>query len=245
MRLVRGVRRALPACSVRWVWGSLGSQQIGVDIYCDTTRIAQQVDGIAPIPPLLSRDQAATAARLAQWSDTTLFQVAVATMFQPAALPKLLENSSGLDLQAFLKDRMAIREGATVRRTPPAEAKAALTVFMRRAIEAKLQSHPRILAWMERIASVGNGTSSELSSADAIALARSAKPATVEPRCDDEDFALGDSGQVAPTDYGFDASPGELISCTADEIAIRRSDRRAGEVAVLFPRWNYEIRKPS
>jgi hypothetical protein len=48
-------------------------------------------------------------------------------------------------------------------------------------------------------------------------------------------LALGDQVQVMPVDYGFDPVKGELVHCSPEEIAVRRSDPRAGTVVVHFP----------
>jgi hypothetical protein len=44
---------------------------------------------------------------------------------------------------------------------------------------------------------------------------------------------------VFPEPYGRDPVAGELVFADAHEIAIRRSDPRAGEVIVHFPREGY------
>ena len=46
-----------------------------------------------------------------------------------------------------------------------------------------------------------------------------------------------------PADYALDPVKGELLHCSADEIALRRSDPRAGIVVVHFPRFGYQIGK--
>jgi glutathione S-transferase len=251
--------------------------QIGADVYCDTTRIAQRLDELAPEPALYPPAHAASAARLAQWSDNTFFHIAVALMFQPSALSQTFA-SDPQQMQAFIQDRMAMRKGATLRRVPADEAKAALAVFsreleaqladrrpyllgdaptiadfsiyhpfwfIRRNPALQLDAHPLLGRWLARMEALGHGESSELASADALAIARNAKPRAPAPRCDVEGFAPGDRVEVVPTDYGLDASAGELLACTPDEIAIRRSDPRAGELIVHFPRWTYELRKPA
>ena len=46
-----------------------------------------------------------------------------------------------------------------------------------------------------------------------------------------------------PVDYALDPVKGELVSASADEIVIRRSDPRAGTVQVHFPRFGYALAK--
>jgi hypothetical protein len=48
---------------------------------------------------------------------------------------------------------------------------------------------------------------------------------------------------ITPTDYALDAVEGELVLASANELAIRRVDERAGEVVVHFPRLAYKLKK--
>src|ERR1700729_3493180 len=60
--------------------------QIGADIYCDTSLIAEVVEAMAPSPTLYPKAAAAASRTLAQWADSTLFWTAVAYTLQPAGL---------------------------------------------------------------------------------------------------------------------------------------------------------------
>jgi glutathione S-transferase len=108
-----------------------------------------------------------------------------------------------------------------------------------------LHAAKHLARWIGQMAAIGHGTSIELSSGDAVEIARRSTPAALERVSDAEGFAPGDAVEVLPTDYGLDPTAGELVACTLDEIAVRRSDARAGEVIVHFPRASYEIRKPA
>jgi hypothetical protein len=48
-----------------------------------------------------------------------------------------------------------------------------------------------------------------------------------------------------PVDTGLDPVVGELVTASADEIVVRRSDPRAGTVQVHFPRLGFQINKPA
>jgi glutathione S-transferase len=100
---------------------------------------------------------------------------------------------------------------------------------------------PRVIAWQERLAAFGHGQRSEMESAEAVEIARRSVPAT-EPREDPGDAngrKPGDRIRVMPQDYGMDPVEGELVASDAYEIAIRRTDERAGELVVHFPRQGY------
>jgi glutathione S-transferase len=106
-----------------------------------------------------------------------------------------------------------------------------------------LEPHRHLGAWMARMAALGHGKPLELDSAQAIEIANRAKPAGMKAESDADGFQPGDRVEVLPTDYGLDPVAGELVACTAEEIALRRHDPRAGEVVVHFPRLHYEMRK--
>jgi hypothetical protein len=54
-------------------------------------------------------------------------------------------------------------------------------------------------------------------------------------------IALGEAVNVMPVDYALDPVRGELLTCTAEEIAVRRTDPRAGTVVVHFPRFGFQL----
>lgn len=110
-----------------------------------------------------------------------------------------------------------------------------------------LEVFPRTLAFMERMAAFGHGKPSEMTSARALELAKKSRPVAIErPQAIETDgIALGDMVQVMPVDYALDPVHGELLQCSADEIAVRRSDPRAATVAVHFPRFGYQLQRAS
>ena len=110
-----------------------------------------------------------------------------------------------------------------------------------------LDPYARVKAWMGRIDAVGHGEHSEITGAEAVAIAHGATAAPISAAALEnlDGFALGDTVEVLPVDYGLDPVRGELVNCTREEIALRRRDDRAGEVLVHFPRQGYEVRKPA
>jgi glutathione S-transferase len=251
--------------------------QIGADIYCDSALIAQKIDELAPSPSLYPAKHAATVLALSQWADTFLFQVAVALVFKPANLLHMFGNSPET-LEAFQKDRAAMRAGATTRRLSSLESQAAIHTFlssfdkqltagtqfaagdalsvadfsvyhclwfMRRAPTAAklIEPYMKVTAWMQRMNDYGQGHFTEIASSDAVHIAQHAKPQSVAHPQDAGDIRVGDAVEVLPTDYGIDPTPGHLVTCSADEVVIRRIDARATDVFVHFPRIHYEVRK--
>jgi glutathione S-transferase len=109
-----------------------------------------------------------------------------------------------------------------------------------------LQPFPKVLKYVERMAAIGNGTSAEMPSGEALALARGSKPAAIggAVALETDGIPLGGEAQCMPVDYALDPVKGELLQASADEIVIRRTDPRAGTVHVHFPRLGYQLNKP-
>jgi glutathione S-transferase len=112
-------------------------------------------------------------------------------------------------------------------------------------IRKLLAPFEHVARWMEAMRAFGHGTVTKLSSSDAIEIARNSQPSALGPSSDSEDFPPGTLVEVLPTDYAFDPVAGALQRLDADEIAVRRSDARAGDLVVHFPRVGYDIRKPA
>ena len=110
---------------------------------------------------------------------------------------------------------------------------------------AKLfERHPKMLAWEQRVKALGHGTRErELTAAEALEIARNATPQTpvAEDAGDLNGRKPGDRVQVIPDDYGKIPVEGTIVSLSAQHIAIRRKDERAGEVVVHFPRAGFLV----
>ncbi len=114
--------------------------QIGADVYCDTALMADVLEHLAPEPALFPPAQKGLARVLAQWADTTLFQVAMAYNFQPAGATSLFPDPE--QLKTFAADRAAMRNNAP--RMPAADATAAYRSYLRR-IASMLEDQPFLL----------------------------------------------------------------------------------------------------
>jgi hypothetical protein len=110
-------------------------------------------------------------------------------------------------------------------------------------VRGMLAPYPKTLAFVERMAKLGQGKPAEITAAQALEIAKGstpepiAKPAAVET----DGIALGETVSVMPVDYALDPVKGELLTCTTDEIAVRRTDPRAGAVVVHFPRFGFQL----
>src|SRR5690606_25124884 len=108
---------------------------------------------------------------------------------------------------------------------------------------AYVSSYPAVAAWLQRVLDFGHGSASELSSAEAIEIARSATPAALPEEAFEEPngFSVGQSVSIAAVDYGVDPVAGELLFAGREELILRREDERAGVVHVHFPRLGFQI----
>ncbi len=106
-----------------------------------------------------------------------------------------------------------------------------------------LAGFPHSLAWERRIQAIGHGARTEMSSVEALDIAAQARPRT--PTFADPDDPNGrrpgDLVAVVPDDYGKVEVRGEIVSLSAQHIAIRRHDERAGEMVVHFPRVGFHV----
>jgi len=104
--------------------------QIGADIYCDTSLIAEVIEALSPQPTLYPSGIAAASRILAQWADSTLFWTTVAFTMQPAGIAHMFEGVPPEAIKAFGDDRNVFR--ASLPRMRPADASAAFTLYLDR-----------------------------------------------------------------------------------------------------------------
>jgi hypothetical protein len=120
--------------------------------------------------------------------------------------------------------------------------------FYRSALKAEMsalmEDFPKVSAWRERVAALGGGsTRADMTTGEAIEVARAATPAatdhiTHDPR-DPIGLAPGASAHVVADDYGRDPIAGTLVAVSLDRIVITREHERVGVVNVHFPRVGF------
>ena len=103
---------------------------------------------------------------------------------------------------------------------------------------------PAVLAWEQRIRAIGHGPRSEMTTGAALEIATRATPQskTFGDPNDPNGHKPGDKVSVTPDDYGKVPVTGEIVSLSAQHIAIRRHDERAGEIVVHFPHAGFTVR---
>lgn len=106
-----------------------------------------------------------------------------------------------------------------------------------------VDAYPAVLAWFGRVMGFGHGAFSEMTSGEALEVARNATPAALPDEQFDEPngFEVGQQVVIAATDYGVDPVAGELLFAGSEELILRREDERAGVLHVHFPRFGFRI----
>ena len=165
-----------------------------------------------------------------------------------AGAPRIGPSESAGALKVFLQrlDSMLETQPYLLSSTPSlADFSAYHPLWFVRRIEpiaAILATVKNVLPWMDRIAAIGHGSATKLSSTDAIALAANTPTHVADaPWHDEHGIAAGTAVTITPLDYAFDAVAGELVISNANQLAIKRTDDRAGEVIVHFPRVGYKL----
>ena len=102
---------------------------------------------------------------------------------------------------------------------------------------------PRVAEWESRMRAVGHGRREEMSAEEALAVAAKASPETVAQSDPDDPNGrkVGDRVLVVPDDYGKVEVSGEIVSLSAQHIAIRRIDELVGKIVVHFPRAGFLV----
>jgi glutathione S-transferase len=247
--------------------------QIGADVYCDSQRIARELERRANSPTLYPGGSEGVCFALNLWADRMLFQAVVPVVFGKIgdAVPKeFIEDRrklmGGGDFAAFIRAAPffaeQLRAQLQLLEAQLADGRAFLLgaepsladfaayhpVWFLRAIPpaaAALAEFAAIRRWADRCAAHGHGRRSEIAPAEALALAKAAKPAPAAGVAPGEPngLAAGDRVAVVPDDYGFDPVAGELVAADVHEVAVRRSSPETGEVVVHFPRAGFRVAK--
>jgi glutathione S-transferase len=246
--------------------------QVGADIFCDTRMIAVTLENLYPAPTLFPGGNRGLCMALASWSDRSFFEPGAGLSMglnkrglPPAVIAdrKAFFNFMDFDLlegeiphltaqfraQAdFLEQQLQDGRPFLLGDAPGlADIHAYFPVWMARGnvpTSARIFGHQgNLAAWEARIQSIGHGSRTESSAAEAHAIAQASAPkpgAGVDPE-DGLGLAAGARVSVAPDDYGRDPVIGELVTLGLHEVAVRRSDPAVGTVVVHFPRIGYRV----
>ncbi|MBX3491764.1 MAG: glutathione S-transferase family protein [Parvibaculum sp.] len=118
--------------------------------------------------------------------------------------------------------------------------------FIRWIVPAAMKSAeamPHLATWEKRVTAIGHGNRQEISRDAALDIAKAATSGEAAKADPGEPNGLkpGDKVTVMADDYGRDPIAGELVSSSAQHIALKRSDPRVGDVVVHFPRAGFLV----
>lgn len=111
--------------------------------------------------------------------------------------------------------------------------------------DALMADMPAISAWRARLADIGHGSFTNMSPAEAVAVAAATEPGPAahiphDPR-DCAGLARGSAVSVMANDYGRDPINGILLAANADRLVIAREHPAVGTVHVHFPRAGFNV----
>ena len=241
--------------------------QIGADIYIDSQRIARELEARAPTPSLFPDGNVGTGYAAVKWADAFFragLHLAIGVTSQ-AWPPEFRQDRQGLfpDIDFDQVDighaRAQLRAHAGFIETQLADGRRFLcgdspglmdihgyTVpwFTRGvpSVNDLYSSFLRMADWEQRMADLGEGRRTEITAEDAFAVARASMPVAgeIDPE-DAQGLRAGLEVEVAPDDTRRGAVRGTVDSATWNEIAIRRSHPKCGDVVVHFPRLGYRV----
>ncbi len=102
-----------------------------------------------------------------------------------------------------------------------------------------------LVPWYERIAAFGHGKPTPMTSEEAFAAARDAKPAPVthlQANGDPGGIKAGTKVTVTPDDNARVPVTGTLVAASDSEVVIHHHDKEAGDLHVHFPRLGFDIK---
>jgi glutathione S-transferase len=115
-----------------------------------------------------------------------------------------------------------------------------------------LNATPSVGEWAARVAAIGHGPMTKLTSQDAVALAAATEPQSPGANLlidsafqDDHGIPLGARVTITAESFGSEPTEGDLIAATRTHYSLRREDPRAGAVHVHFPRIGYVLKTAS
>jgi glutathione S-transferase len=240
--------------------------QIGADVYCDSQVIMAQIAARAGGPPL---EGAGWAVNL--WADRLFFGATVPIIFGEIEVPRaFIEDREKLSGRPF--DSAAMKAAAHHMRgqwraqaawldqglahsdylAGDAPGLADIAAYMnvwflagavRDTAAALMQGLDRLQAWRGRMAAIGHGERTEMTPAEALAIAKAAEPApyTDHDAADPSGLAPGAAVTVSADDYGRDPIAGTLVAVNASRIVIAREDPALGRIHVHTPRMGYGV----
>jgi len=247
--------------------------QVGAEFYCDTLHILRAVEELSSWGSLYPKGQEGLAKALGWWMEKGSFMNDVCLtignmpglpqelveerrpLFRVNLDPEALRPKRSLYLQrvnahiAWLAEILADGRNFIFGTEPSAADLSAYHPlwFARqnggREVNELIAFPSLIDPWFKRVGEIGHGSFSDMTSDQAIEIARASAPS--EPNgwtseAQDVGLRRGDWVSVSPTDYGNPVY-GNILAWTPQEIVVRHKDPSVGEVNLRFPRVGYDV----
>ena len=246
--------------------------QIGAEIYCDTNRIALELEHRFPQPSIFPDGNAAMSIALSFWSNTTFFEPGAGlSMGTNKEIPEAIledrmkffnfmdfdtldEETPHLYTQLLAHVELVEEQLSDGRRflfgdnPGMADINAYFVVWMSRnnvpPVSEYFSPYTCMHEWENRMLAIGHGKRVELDAKDALEIAKATdvEQGTGVDTNDPLSLKNGDDVIVEPDDYGKVPVTGKLITLNRREVSIKRADPLTGEVNVHFPRAGYRIK---
>jgi glutathione S-transferase len=241
--------------------------QVGADIYLDSALIVAELERRAP------GHGGGAPGPVGLWADRAFFQASVTIIFGALgdrvdpAFAKDREKLSGRPFDAVAMAAMQVPAQAAWRAHAAwieatlaagpflagdapgvADAAAHMNIWfvarnMPDVANGLLAGMPRVATWRRAMEAIGEGDRSDLSGAEALAIARDSTPAAPLPHDAADPLGLtpGDAVTVSADDYGRDPVAGVLVSLSPDRVTIAREADGLGTLHVHAPRIGYIV----
>lgn len=249
--------------------------QIGADIYCDTKRIADELEARYPEPTLFPGGRNGVADIVQYWADGAFTLAGGRYLIGRSHenwRPEFHADRAALwgvpvDLERMARSAERYRQQLVVylewitamlgdgRKFLAGERPGLVDIachhilwFLHTGGEKAtdvLQPYEKLRAWLDRVTAIGHGTITEISSKQAIEIARAATPtseSSVTPG-NREGLSRGDPVGVRAEVAGRDPVVGKLHILTNKHVAVRVDSEQVGDVAVHFPRVGYVVQR--
>ncbi|MGB7184819.1 MAG: glutathione S-transferase family protein [Burkholderiaceae bacterium] len=248
--------------------------QIGADVYCDTNVILAALDRLYPEPSLYPPGSEGVARGVGfawerqMWIPTIGVLVHfIGEHLPPEFIKDRKEGYLGIDISKeamapqlpvhlqfvraqldWLKQALSQRPYLFGDKLSAADLACWQTIFLLRKncppeVDALL-GLASLTAWYDKIASIGHGTHTPISSEDALAQAKSATPLPVthiEANADPDGVQSGQTVVVTPDDNARVPVEGTLVAADSSEIIVRCTNPEAGDIHIHFPRLGFTI----
>ncbi|WP_374468779.1 glutathione S-transferase family protein [Phenylobacterium sp.] len=238
--------------------------QVGADVFCDSQAILEEIEARCPAPRMIQGADWA----VNMFADRQWFQASVAVVFArigdavPRAFIEDREKLSGrpFDVQAmraaepfaraqWLAYAAWVDQALTAapflggERPSLADVAAWMPVWWAGgAAPDLLEGLERLGAWRERMLAFGHGRREEMTTAEALEVARGAQPRPAAVAADDPSrLRAGDHVTVQADDYGRDPVSGRLAGLTPTRVTLAREAGDLGLIHVHFPRAGYVL----